>query len=73
MGRPLLPLRSALVPVMAVISGLVAGWLCWIAEGSVPRGDLAGLGAVGLAAPFFNRLLAAEAAERTGEEVRGRG
>lgn len=73
MDRPLLPLRSALVFLMAVISGLVAGWLCWIAEGSVPRGVLAGLGVFGLAVPFFNRLVASEAAGQSGEEVGGRG
>ncbi|MET8605629.1 hypothetical protein ABZV92_19010 [Streptomyces rubiginosohelvolus] len=54
---------------MAVISGLVAGWLCWMAEGSVPGGVLAGLGVVGLAVPFFNCLIASEAAG----EVHGRG
>ncbi|MER6774938.1 hypothetical protein ABT389_34995 [Streptomyces bacillaris] len=56
---------------MALISGMVAGWLCWIAEASVPRGILAGLCAAGLAIPFFNRLVASEATERPGEEVRG--
>ncbi|MFD3970337.1 hypothetical protein [Streptomyces cyaneofuscatus] len=54
---------------MAVISGLVAGLLCWMAEGSVPGGVLAGLGVVGLAVPFFNCLIASEAAG----EVHGRG
>ncbi|OKI51898.1 hypothetical protein AMK17_32260 [Streptomyces sp. CB00072] len=73
MVRPLLPLRSALVFLMAVISGMVAGWLCWVAEGSVPRGVLAGLGVVGLSIPFFNRLIASEAAGQSGEEVRGHG
>ncbi|MYX18410.1 hypothetical protein GTY67_34240 [Streptomyces sp. SID8374] len=73
MNGPLLPLRSALVFLMAVISGTVAGWLCWIAEGSVPRGVLAGLAAAGLAIPFFNRLIASEATGRPCEEVRGHG
>ncbi|MGW1226593.1 hypothetical protein [Streptomyces sp. NPDC002530] len=69
MDRPLLPLRSALVFLMAVISGMVAGLLCWMAEGSIPRGVLAALGVVGLSVPFFNRLIASE----PGEEVRGHG
>ncbi|MFE7448234.1 hypothetical protein [Streptomyces griseus] len=73
MDRPLLPLRSALVFLMALLSGLVAGLLCWIAEGSVPRGVLAGLGVVGLAVPFFNRLIASEADEQSGQEVHRHG
>ncbi|MFJ7412818.1 hypothetical protein ACIQWZ_18670 [Streptomyces sp. NPDC098077] len=73
MDQPLLPLRSALVFLMAVISGMVAGWLCWIAEGSVPRGVLAGLGTAGLGVPFFNCLVASGAAGQSGEEVRRRG
>ncbi|MER6639095.1 hypothetical protein [Streptomyces microflavus] len=61
MDRPLLPLRSALVFLLAVISGLAAGCLCWIAGESTPRALLTGLAAVGLSIPFFDRLIAPEA------------
>ncbi|AXI75587.1 hypothetical protein DTW94_00090 [Streptomyces cavourensis] len=60
MERPLLPLRSALVFLMAVISGMTAGCLCWIAGEGVARGVLAGLAVVGLSVPFFDRLIARE-------------
>ncbi|SCD44939.1 hypothetical protein GA0115244_103823 [Streptomyces sp. DvalAA-19] len=60
--RPLLPLRSALVFLMAVVSGMTAGCLCWIAGEGVARGVLAGLAVVGLSVPFFDRLIAREAA-----------
>ncbi|ATY99758.1 hypothetical protein G6W61_09425 [Streptomyces sp. KAI-26] len=62
MERPLLPLRSALVFLMAVISGMTAGCLCWIAGEGVARGVLAGLAVVGLSVSFFDRLIAREAA-----------
>lgn len=58
--RPLMPLRSALVFLLAAISGVTAGALWWLAEESVPRGLLAGLAAVGLSVPFFDRMIASE-------------
>ncbi|WP_254870547.1 hypothetical protein [Streptomyces sp. KAI-26] len=47
---------------MAVISGMTAGCLCWIAGEGVARGVLAGLAVVGLSVSFFDRLIAREAA-----------
>ncbi|MFJ9689305.1 hypothetical protein ACIRRX_26900 [Streptomyces bacillaris] len=73
MERPLLPLRSALVFLMAVISGITAGCLCWIAGEGVARGVLAGLAVVGLSVPFFDRLIAPEAAGDTRGEVQDHG
>lgn len=56
--RPLLSLRSALVFLLAALSGAAAGALSWLAGESVPRGVLACLAVTGLSIPFFDRLIA---------------
>lgn len=58
MDRPLLPLRTALVFLLAALSGAAAGTLSWLAGESVPRCALACLAVTGLSIPFFDRLIA---------------
>ncbi|WP_255306507.1 hypothetical protein [Streptomyces sp. Wb2n-11] len=58
--RPLLPLRTALVFLLAALSGVAAGALSWLAGEGVPRGMLAGLAVTGLSIPFFDRLITSE-------------
>ncbi|MFD7430355.1 hypothetical protein ACFV6Z_25420 [Streptomyces sp. NPDC059818] len=69
----MLSLRSALVFLLAAISGVTAGALCWLAEGNAPRGVLAGLSAFGLSLPLLNRLIAAETVGSTCGEEHGHG
>ncbi|MFJ1958598.1 hypothetical protein ACIOGT_37405 [Streptomyces microflavus] len=57
MDRPLLPLRSALVFLLAALSGVAAGGLSWVAGEGAARGVLAGLAVAGLATAFFDRLI----------------
>ena len=57
MDRPLLSLRSTLVFLLAVLAGAAAGGLTALAGESKPHSVLAGLAVVGLAVPFFNRLI----------------
>ncbi|MFK0114217.1 hypothetical protein [Streptomyces sp. NPDC091217] len=58
--RPLLSMRSALVFLLALLAGTAAGGLTVLAGEGTPRSLLAGLAAVGLAVPFFNRLIDTE-------------
>ncbi|MEU6665644.1 hypothetical protein [Streptomyces sp. NPDC046727] len=53
----MLTARSALVFLLAVLSGGVAAALSLAAGEDVSRSALAGLGAAALAVPFFNRLI----------------
>ncbi|MFF5331714.1 hypothetical protein [Streptomyces rubradiris] len=53
-------LRSALVLLLALLTGATASGLTAVAGEGTARGLLAGLAATGLAVPFFNRLIAAE-------------
>ncbi|MFF9572037.1 hypothetical protein [Streptomyces sp. NPDC014685] len=53
-------LRTTLVLLLALLAGAAAGGLTALAGESTPRSLLAGLAAVGLAVPFFNRLIDAE-------------
>ncbi|MFD5753154.1 hypothetical protein [Streptomyces sp. NPDC127033] len=63
MDRPLLPLRTALVFLLAALSGAAAGGLTWLAGEGTARGVLAGLAVTGLATPFFDRLITAGTGE----------
>ncbi|GGW59056.1 hypothetical protein GCM10010503_40260 [Streptomyces lucensis JCM 4490] len=58
---PLLSLRSALVLLLALLSGAAAGGLTAVGGEGTARSLLAGLAVTGLAVPFFNRIIAAEA------------
>ncbi|MEU1086306.1 hypothetical protein ACFYPN_23945 [Streptomyces sp. NPDC005576] len=58
MNRSLVPLRTALIFLLAVLSGVTAGGLSWLAGEGSPRSALAALGVAGLAIPFFDRLIA---------------
>jgi len=58
--RPLLSLRSALVFLLALLTGGAASGLTAVAGEGLARSLLAGLAAVGLAVPFFNHLIATE-------------
>lgn len=57
MDKPLLTARSALVLLLAVLSGGVAAALSLAAGETLSRSALAGLAAAALAVPFFNRLI----------------
>lgn len=61
MDRPLLSLRSALIFLLALLTGGAACGLTAVAGEGTARSLLAGLAATGLAVPFFDRLIAAEA------------
>ncbi|MFF8955675.1 hypothetical protein [Streptomyces sp. NPDC014894] len=69
MDRPLLPLRTALVFLLAVLSGAAAGTLSWLAGEGAPRSLLAGLAVTGLAVPFFDRLITSESTGDAGGKV----
>lgn len=60
MDRPLLTMRSTLVLLLALLAGTAAGGLTALAGEGIPRSLLAALAAVGLAVPFFNRLIDTE-------------
>lgn len=57
MDRSLLPLRTALIFLLAALSGAMAGVLSWLAGEEFPRCVLAGMAVIGLAVPFFDRLI----------------
>ncbi|GAB3170752.1 hypothetical protein [Streptomyces sp. NPDC050388] len=65
--RPLLPLRTALLFLLAALSGVAAGMLTWLAGEGVARGVLAGLAVTGLSIPFFDRLVASGTGDACGE------
>ncbi|MFJ2172634.1 hypothetical protein ACIOHE_06955 [Streptomyces sp. NPDC087851] len=67
MDRPLLPLRTALVFLLAALSGVAAGGLTWLAGEGAARGVLAGLAVTGLATPFFDRLITPGTGEPCGK------
>ncbi|MEV8456932.1 hypothetical protein AB0467_29890 [Streptomyces sp. NPDC052095] len=60
MDRPLLSLRTTLVFLLALLVGAAVGGLTALAGEGAPRSLLAGLGAAGLAVPFFDRLIDAD-------------
>ncbi|WP_208035140.1 hypothetical protein [Streptomyces cyanogenus] len=60
MDRPLLSLRSTLVLLLALLTGAGAGGLTAVGGEGAAHSLLAGLGAAGLAVPFFNRIIACE-------------
>ncbi|MEU9352568.1 hypothetical protein AB0D65_16640 [Streptomyces griseoloalbus] len=60
MDRPLLSLRSALIFLLALLTGGAASGLTAVAGEGAARSLLAGLAATGLAVPFFNHLIATE-------------
>ncbi|MEV0280334.1 hypothetical protein AB0I22_28610 [Streptomyces sp. NPDC050610] len=60
MERSLLSLRSALVLLLAVLTGIGAGVLTALAGDGVARSVLCGAAAVGVSVLFFDRLVAAE-------------
>lgn len=62
MDRALLPLRTALIFLLAVLSGGAAGGLSFAAGESFAHSVLAALAATGLAITFFNRLIASDSA-----------
>ncbi|MFE4218598.1 hypothetical protein [Streptomyces sp. NPDC056844] len=66
MDRPLLPLRTALVFLLAALSGVGAGGLSWLAGEGAARGVLAGLAVTALATPFFDRLITPGTGEACG-------
>ncbi|MFE7503583.1 hypothetical protein ACFU5Z_31095 [Streptomyces sp. NPDC057521] len=65
MDRPLLPLRTALIFLLAVLSGAAAGALTFVAGEGGARSAMAALAAAGLAITFFNRLIVSEEANGT--------
>ncbi|MCT6781471.1 hypothetical protein LXH09_33045 [Streptomyces sp. CS7] len=67
MDRPLLPLRSALVFLLAALSGVAAGGLSWLAGEGAARGVLAGFAVASLATAFFDRLITPGADEACGK------
>mgnify|MGYP001124145742 CR=1 FL=1 len=54
---PLLPLRAALVLLLSLVVGLIAGFLSYLADGSVPTAALIGGGAAGGALALFDRIV----------------
>lgn len=62
-NRVSLTLRSALVLLLGVIAGAVAGALTYAARRSLAEAVLAGLGAAGAAVLFFDRLIAPAATD----------
>ncbi len=58
MERPLLSVRSALVLLLAVLTGLGAGVLTGWAGVGIARCVLCGGAAFAVAVPFFDRLVA---------------
>ncbi len=65
--RPLLPMRSALVFLLAALSGVFAGVLSWLAGEGAARSVLAGLAVAGLATAFFDRLITPGSGETCGK------
>ncbi|MFI5756415.1 hypothetical protein [Streptomyces sp. NPDC051569] len=61
MERSLLSVRSALVLFAAVLTGVGAGVLTSLAGNGAARSVLCGTAAFGLAVPFLDRLVAADA------------
>ncbi|MFB7379236.1 hypothetical protein ACFC6U_17780 [Kitasatospora purpeofusca] len=58
MRRSLLSMRSALVLLLAVLTGIGAGVLARLAGSPAAECVLYGAGAFGAAVPFFDRLVA---------------
>ncbi|MFF1273286.1 hypothetical protein ACFVZC_07745 [Streptomyces marokkonensis] len=58
--RPLLTLRSAVIFLLALLTGGAASGLTAVAGEGLARSLLAGLASTGLAVPFFNHLIATE-------------
>ncbi|CAN3977741.1 hypothetical protein [Kitasatospora purpeofusca] len=65
MRRSLLSMRSALVLLLAVLTGVGAGVLARLAGSPAAECVLHGAGAFGAAVPFFDRLVAVPAEELT--------
>ncbi|WP_371493466.1 hypothetical protein OG871_39085 [Kitasatospora sp. NBC_00374] len=58
MRRSLLSMRSALVLLLAMLTGIGAGVLCRLSGSPTAQCVLYGAGAFGVAVPFFDRLVA---------------
>ncbi|MFD4728002.1 hypothetical protein ACFWNW_23270 [Streptomyces seoulensis] len=54
---PLLPLRSALVLLLGMLSGVFTALLSVLGDASTPTAILVGLGTVGPAVIFFNQII----------------
>ncbi|MEU7649864.1 hypothetical protein [Streptomyces huasconensis] len=67
MDQPLLSLRSALVFLLAVLSGVAAGGLSWLAGEGAARSVLVGLAVASMATPFFDRLITPGSGETCGK------
>ncbi|MFG2825040.1 hypothetical protein ACGFX4_37140 [Kitasatospora sp. NPDC048365] len=65
MRRSLLTMRSALVLLLAVLTGIGAGVLARLAGSPAAECVLYGVGALGAAVPFFDRLIAVPAEEQS--------
>lgn len=55
--RPLLTIRAALVLLLAVFSGLVAGVLTYLQTSALPNALLTGLAAAAAATVFFDNVI----------------
>ncbi|MFJ4717338.1 hypothetical protein [Streptomyces sp. NPDC088785] len=62
MNRALLPLRTTLVFLIAILAGVVAASLTWASGEQLARSVMAGMGATAVAVPFFDRLIATDPA-----------
>jgi hypothetical protein len=69
--RSLLSLRSTLVFLLALLTGVGAGVLVVLAGRGTLRGVLYGVAAVGLAVPFFDRIVAADCRAPEGRDTGG--
>ncbi|MFI7246538.1 hypothetical protein [Streptomyces qinglanensis] len=69
MDRPLLTARSALVLLLALLSGLAATALTLWAGSDTPQSVLCGAGSTGLGVGFFNRLVAPEQPARSSHDT----
>ncbi|EIV96365.1 hypothetical protein [Frankia sp. QA3] len=68
--QPLLPLRTAVVLLLAVVAATAAGGLSWLARSGVPTTAMTVIGVFGAAITFFDRHLEHTAVVRTTPEDR---
>ncbi|MFC0597945.1 hypothetical protein [Streptomyces palmae] len=68
MDQRLLPLRTALILLLASLTGVAVGILTALAGDGAPRSVLGGLAAAGLAVPFFDRVIASDPGEERRRE-----
>jgi len=55
--KPILTTRAAVVLLLAVVAGLMAGALSYLADGSLPSAVLMGGGATGGALLLFHKIV----------------